>query len=80
MKTRFLPFMIGSTYIDLELEAAEEFFKSLPRVCPFCGWGGDVPEHHGYNDDWICPIKWLADNINHLRSGKHIDETIFEAT
>lgn len=73
MKPRFLPYFIESKVIDDYLENSKEFFNNLPAVCPFCGWIGDNPRHHGYNDDWMCPVLWLVENVEKLRSGQYVD-------
>jgi hypothetical protein len=78
MKVQYLPWFNDSVGIETYLEVADEFFKRLPNVCPFCGWIGDNPLHHGYTDDWQCPIYVLAMHIRQLRGARYLDENLFQ--
>jgi hypothetical protein len=73
LELRFLGHHRDAKYINEYIENANKFFNNLPPVCPYCGWIGEDPLHHGYNDNWICPIRWLALNIRHLHAAKTIE-------
>lgn len=72
LKIRYLGYFNDTEIVNKYLENSEIFFAGLPDVCPFCGWIGSEPLHHGYTEDWICPILWLARNIREFRGARTI--------